>query len=184
LTDIERSHRFETVALPHLDSAYNLARWLMRSDSDAEDAVQQAYLRAFRYLESFSGTDGRSWILTIVRRACYDALQKRRTEREGFGYAADLDDDEVAQIPDAAADPEAALLRKSDSALIDRLVDALPPEFREVVVLREFEDMSYREIAAVVGVPLGTVMSRLARARELLRRGYARVITQEAAHDL
>jgi len=170
--------------LPHLGAAFTLARYLLRDAADAEDAVQEAYLQALRHFGGFRGENARAWLLTIVRRACYDALQKRRTEREGFGYAADLDDDEVAQIPDAAADPEAALLRKSDSALIDRLVDALPPEFREVVVLREFEDMSYREIAAVVGVPLGTVMSRLARARELLRRGYARVITQEAAHDL
>jgi RNA polymerase sigma-70 factor (ECF subfamily) len=180
LTDTERSARFEAVALPHLDSAYNLARWLMRNDADAEDVVQQAYFRAFRYFASFSGGDGRGWILTIVRRACYDALQKRRTERDGLGRAIELDDDEVAQIADAAADPEAALLGKSDSALIDRLLAALAPEFREVLVLREFEDMSYRDIAAVVGVPLGTVMSRLARARELLRRGYAR----EAPHDL
>ena len=180
MTDIGRSARFEAVALPHLDAAYNLARWLMRNDSDAEDMVQQAYLRALRYFSSFTGGDGKGWILTIVRRACYDALQRRRTLGDTFARTAELDDNEVAQIPDQAPDPEAALLRKCDTAMIDRLVADLAPEFREVIVLREFEDMSYREIAALVGVPVGTVMSRLARARDLLRRGYARETRREA----
>jgi RNA polymerase sigma-70 factor (ECF subfamily) len=180
LSDSGRSTRFEAVALPHLDAAYNLARWLMRNDSDAEDMVQQAYLRALRYFSSFSGTDGKGWILTIVRRACYDALRRRRTQGDGVARSVDLDEDEVAQIPDQAADPEAALLRKCDSAMIDRLIADLAPEFREVIVLREFEDMSYREIAALVGVPVGTVMSRLARARDLLRHGYARETRREA----
>jgi len=180
LSDTGRSTSFEAVALPHLDAAYNLARWLMRNDSDAEDMVQQAYLRALRYFSSFSGDDGKGWILTIVRRACYDSLAKRRAQGDGFARAVDVDADEVAQVPDEAPNPEAALLRKCDSALIDRLVAELPSEFREVVVLREFEDMSYSEIAAVAGIPLGTVMSRLARAREMLRRGFARQIAREA----
>lgn len=153
--------RFETLALPHLDAAYDLARWLTKSDSDAEDAVQEAYLRALRFWSGFRGADVRPWILQIVRNCCYDVLRKR-------GAFQPLEDD--APLPDEATpDPEARALREADGVTLSRALEELAPEHREALVLYELEGLSYREIAQVAAVPIGTVMSRLSRARRRLR---------------
>jgi RNA polymerase sigma-70 factor (ECF subfamily) len=156
----DRRQRFEAQALPHLDAAYNLARWLSRSPADADDIVQDAMLRAFRAFDGFRGGDIRAWLLTIVRN-CWLSAGKATRRR---GHAA-LDEQELV----AEGDPESAAIQQGTSRRLDALVAELPEEFREVLILREMEDLSYREISDVTGVPIGTVMSRLARARSLLR---------------
>jgi len=156
----DRRQRFEAQALPHLDAAYNLARWLSRSPADADDIVQDAMLRAFRAFDGFRGGDAKAWILTIVRN-CWrsaGAASKRR------GHTS-LEDENLA----ADDDPEGTAIQAGTRRRLDALVAELPEEFREVLILREMEDLSYREIAEVTGTPIGTVMSRLARARALLR---------------
>lgn len=156
----ERRRRFEAQALPHLDAAYNLARWLSRSPGDADDIVQEAMLRAFRAFDGFRGGDMRPWLLAIVRNCWRSAgADTRRRAHVMLG-------DELAS-PDPG--PEGQAIEASEGRHLDRLIAMLPVEFREVLILREMEDMSYREIAAVTGTPIGTVMSRLARARALLR---------------
>lgn len=180
-----RARRFREVALPHLDAAYSLARWLMRNQADAEDMVQDAYLRAFRYFDGFAGDNGRAWLLSIVRHVCYDGLRRRGVDRAAIDADAtleNLNDVEAAIAP--APDPETALIRQSERALLDSLIAALPAQYREVLILRELEDLSYRDIADVVGVPVGTVMSRLARARALLTQARQRLQAREAARGL
>ena len=165
--------RFQAVAIPHMDAAYNLARWLTGNEHEAEDVTQEAFLRAFRFFESFRGEDARTWILTIVRNTFYTRYRKARTRDESAEFDEDihsLAEDDTAPWPGRGqdSDPAAILLRREDVRLLDRALEALPVEFREALVLRELEDLSYKEIAAVAGIPLGTVMSRLARARKLL----------------
>lgn len=157
----DRRRRFEAQALPHLDAAYNLARWLSRSPADAEDIVQDAMLRAFRGFDGFKGGDIKAWLLTIVRNCWLSAGAATRRR----GHAA-LDEDIAAESPD----PEQQAIREGDRRHLQAMIAGLPPEFREVLILREVEDMSYRQIATVTGSPVGTVMSRLARARALLRK--------------
>jgi RNA polymerase sigma-70 factor (ECF subfamily) len=160
----DRRRRFEAQALPHMDAAYNLARWLSRSPADADDIVQDAMLRAFRGFDGFRGGDAKAWLLTIVRN-CWrsaGAATKRR------GHTA-LEDEVLV----AEGDPEETAIQSGAGRRLDALIAHLPEEFREVVILREMEDMSYREIAEVTGAPIGTVMSRLARARALLRKRIA-----------
>ena len=159
----ERRQRFEAQALPHLDAAYNLARWLSRSAVDADDIVQEAMLRAFRAFDSFRGGDIRPWLLTIVRKCWRNAASADSRRR---AHTAPAEDDALVATD---ADPERAAIEASDGRQLDMLIAMLPEDFREVLILREMEDMSYREIAAVTGVPIGTVMSRLARARAMLR---------------
>jgi RNA polymerase sigma-70 factor (ECF subfamily) len=156
----DRRRRFEAQALPHMDAAYNLARWLSRSPADADDIVQDAMLRAFRGFDGFRGGDARAWLLTIVRN-CWRSAGSATSRR---GHTA-LDDG----LADAAPGPEETAVQSGQQRRLDALVGRLPEDFREVLVLRELEDMSYREIAEVTGAPIGTVMSRLARARILLR---------------
>lgn len=170
----ERTRRFEAVALPYLNAAYNLARWLLRDDRAAEDVVQEAYLRGFRFFDSFRGGDARPWLLGIVRNCSYSWLQQRGQEGETLEFDEDRDSQADAAVDQVPADPEALLLRKLDRQRIDRAIEGLPPVFREVIVLRELEAMSYDEIAAVAGIPAGTVMSRLSRARTLLRQALGR----------
>jgi RNA polymerase sigma-70 factor (ECF subfamily) len=166
--DHDRRARVETVLLPHLDAAYNLARWLVRNDADAHDVVQEAYLRAFRYVDALRGTDGRAWLLTIVRNTAYTWLRRRRSEEPAVTSLAE-------DSPDTSApNPETVLLQQADREIVRAAIEALPVEFREALVLREFEGLTYKEIAAVIDVPIGTVMSRLARARERLHREVAR----------
>lgn len=163
----QRLAQFETMVMPHLDAAYNLARWLVRNPHDAEDRVQEAYLRAFRYFNNLRADDARAWLLTIVRNTCYSWLKKQSRERYNDSY----DESETA-LPAEAEDtnPEILLSRMRDSQQVNACIDLLPTEFREVIVLRELEGFSYREIAAILDVPLGTVMSRLSRARNGLQQ--------------
>jgi RNA polymerase sigma factor (sigma-70 family) len=148
--------------LPHLDAAYNLARWLTGSDADAEDAVQEACVRALTFFDGFRGADGKAWLLTIVRNTCYDWLRKHRRLTP---LAAP---EELERACDQSPGPEAEQLRLADERMLHEGLAALPAEYREALVLRELEGMPYREIAHVTGVPIGTVMSRLARGRKRL----------------
>ncbi|HEX3100302.1 MAG TPA: sigma-70 family RNA polymerase sigma factor [Pyrinomonadaceae bacterium] len=157
-----KAENFEAIIVPHLNAAYNLARWLTRDGTDAEDVVQEAYLRAFKFFDGFHGGDGRAWVLKIVRNTCYSWLQKNR----GHEIVTEFDEE---QHSGEGGDPEAALIGKIDSQILKRLLEELPLEFREVVILRELEGLSYREIAVIADLPLGTVMSRLARARQRLQ---------------
>lgn len=174
MIDEDELRRFERLALPHLDAAYNLARWLTRNDEDARDVVQDAAVRALRYFSSFRGEEPRPWLLQIVRNTCMDWLRQNRPgELEPLD---DFDEDERAAIePHAPSgdEPDVLASRHDDSTRINRALAALAPAFREAIVLRELEDLSYREIAGVTGVPVGTVMSRLSRARSLLRQALA-----------
>ena len=170
---------FEQALLPHLDAAYNLARWLTRNDQDAEDVVQEAFLRALRFFGSFRGGDGRSWLLAIVRNACYDWLQRRAGPDQMMAF------DEEIHAPQAAADdPEHLLLQRADRQIVRRALEALPPVWREVLILRELEGLSYKEIARVVGIPVGTVMSRLARARTRLQQQLTGPTEEESGREL
>ena len=161
--DLQGSTRFEQTMLPHLDAAYSLARFLVRDQHDAEDLVQDAYLRALRYFESYRGGDERAWLLTIVRRTCYSWLKRRRDRPAPAPF------DETEHAPEPGGDPETHAVQDDLRDRLSRAVDGLPIEFREVVVLRDVQDLSYKEIAGVLGIPLGTVMSRLARARRRLQ---------------
>lgn len=158
---------FESAVLPHLDAAYNLARWITRNDHDAEDVVQEAFMRAFHYFDRMKGEESRPWLLAIVRNTCYTWLEKNRPAE-----VAPLDDADavIDAMPSTAPSPEVIVLQTANRKLVNQALEELPVAFREVIVLREIEDMSYREIAAVAGIPIGTVMSRLARGREMLKR--------------
>ena len=156
--------RFEQVVLPHLDSAYNLARWLTGNEHDAEDVVQDAYLRAVKFFDSFRGGDARPWLITIVRRACYDWLARNRSHKSLTVFDEELHSDQGDSL-----DPVQLALREENQEMLRQALAELPVEFREVLVLRELEGLSYKEIAAITNLPPGTIMSRLARARERLR---------------
>jgi RNA polymerase sigma factor (sigma-70 family) len=164
----ERRHRFEALVLPHLDAAYRFARWLSRSPSDADDLVQEAVLRAFRGFDALRGSDVQAWLLTIVKNCHLTALkQQQRRAFVPLPEEHDVQDGEamIATTPD----PESTSVRRDERRMLHRLMSALPEEHREVLVLREIEEMDYREIATVTNVPIGTVMSRLARARAALK---------------
>jgi RNA polymerase sigma-70 factor (ECF subfamily) len=167
-----RTVNFEETVLPHLDAAYNLARWLTRDSADAEDVVQEAYLRAFKYFDGFHGGDSRAWVLKIVRNSCYSWLHKNRPEVVNTEFDEELHSN-------AERDLEATLIGNIDVGILHRLIDELPVEFREIFILRELEGMSYKEIAGVADLQLGTVMSRLARARTRLREGLASLLRGE-----
>jgi len=154
---------FDDVVLPHLDAAHRLARWLMRNQYDAEDVVQEASLRAFRYFRTFTGGDGRAWFLRIVRNTCA-GWRGRRLEA-----LTDPFDEQQHRSDRAASDPETLLLQTDDASLVERAMRNLPGRFHQLLVLRELEGLSYRELADVMGIPIGTVMSSLSRARQALR---------------
>jgi RNA polymerase sigma-70 factor, ECF subfamily len=154
---------FDEAVLPHLDAAYNLARWLTRNDQDAEDVVQEASLRAFKYWKGFSGRDCRSWLLAIVRNTFYSWLRQQSVQPEL------TEDGEVDDVDYSIPDPESKLLQNRDREMLSVALEDLPVEFREAIVLREIEGLSYKEIADIAGVPIGTVMSRLARGRRRLQ---------------
>jgi RNA polymerase sigma factor (sigma-70 family) len=164
LQEEDKIGNFEQTVMPHLDAAYNLARWLTRNEHDAEDAVQEAYLRSFRSFGGFHGTDGRGWLLTIVRNTCYTWLRRNRSEQLSTPF-----DEEIHREEVTSPNPEELLLQTADRQRLQDALEELPVEFREALVLREIEGLSYKEIANVSGVPVGTVMSRLARARERLK---------------
>jgi RNA polymerase sigma-70 factor (ECF subfamily) len=157
--------QFQRAVLPHVDAAYKLARWLTRRDQDAEDVMQEAYLRAFRFFGSFHGSDGRTWLLAIVRNTFCTWLKKNRPPEPAIPFDAERHD-----VASGTDDPEARLLRTEAVQILRDAVDALPKTLRQVLVLRELEGLSYKEIAHVAGIPPGTVMSRLARGRERLQQ--------------
>jgi RNA polymerase sigma-70 factor (ECF subfamily) len=180
LVDQTRLARFNEVAVPHLDAAYNLARWLTRNEHDAEDVVQEAYLRAFRFFDGYRGGDARAWVLKIVRHTCFTWLARNRPVELVAASEEEIEDERAGAGADGTAaasaemgkDPETLLLERLDGQLLERLIGKLPPLYREVLVLRELEDLSYREIAEILTLPIGTVMSRLARARQRLQRNW------------
>jgi RNA polymerase sigma-70 factor, ECF subfamily len=167
-----RRSRFENVVLPHLDAAYALARWLTRNDADAADVVQEAVLRAYRYFDTYREGNAKSWLLRIVRRTCYSWLERNRPADVVPLEAEAGEQDGSTTTLQAAGNTEALLQSRSDLRRLDMLVEALPAQLREVIVLRELHELGYREIAEVTGVPIGTVMSRLHRARSALRRAW------------
>jgi RNA polymerase sigma factor (sigma-70 family) len=158
---VNKAALFEKMLVPHLDAAYNLARWITRSDQDAEDAVQESYLRAFRYFDSFTGGDGRTWLLAIVRNTCLTWRGRQKGTVVAF--------DETTHTPEQEqATPEAAALQRSSLRLLRDCIEELPLEYRDTLVMRELEELSYKAIADVIALPIGTVMSRLSRARRRL----------------
>jgi RNA polymerase sigma-70 factor (ECF subfamily) len=166
---------FADLFLPHLDAAYNLARWLTRDDQDAEDLVQESYLRAWKAFDGFRGGDARAWLLRIVRNTCYTWLRRNRSN-EWTTF-----DERVHSTANAASEPETTLARSFDGTLIQGAMQRLPPQLREVIALREFEALSYREIATVSGVSVGTVMSRLSRARRRMQKALAKSVERPMA---
>ncbi len=167
---------FEQAVLPHLDAAYNLARWLMRNDQDAQDVAQEACLRAFRFFPSFRGGNARAWLLKIVRNTCYTWLQANRPLQDAAEF------DEKLFPPDSRApNPEESVLQNDSDTLVRKALEALPSNFREVLILRELEEMSYKEIADITGMPAGTVMSSLSRARGRLRQILAGLMSGDTA---
>jgi RNA polymerase sigma-70 factor (ECF subfamily) len=162
--------RFEQLVLPHLDAAFNLARWVLRGRNDAEDVAQEALLRAYRFFRGFNGSDARAWLLQIVRNACYSWLEKNRPM--------DLSTEFDEQLyPQSGATPESLAIAVDDKERLTRALEALPPRFREVLVLRELEGCSYKEIASITSMPMGSVMSALSRARQRLQHS----LTQSSA---
>jgi len=164
LTESPRLSEFERQVLPHLDAAYNLARFLMRNDQDAEDVVQEAALRAFRFFDSFRGENGRAWFLSIVRNTSFTALKQHHAVEGNVVFDEELHSEQIPPM-----DAGTALDRAQDQQTVRAAIEQLPSEFREVITLRELEGFSYKEIADIVGVPIGTIMSRLARARRQLQ---------------
>ncbi len=171
--------RFEQAVLPHLAAAYNLARWLTRSDQDAEDVVQEAYLRAFRFFSGFHGGDSRAWLLTIVRNTSYTWLRQKRAQELTTEF-----DEELHSTDCEASDPEWLLMQRDGEQTLRAALDGLPVEFREAVVLRDLEGLSYKEIAQIAGIPQGTVMSRLSRGRKRLQRILAPGPDKEVQREL
>jgi RNA polymerase sigma-70 factor, ECF subfamily len=168
--------RFEEAVLPHLDAAYNLARWLTRNDEDAQDVTQESFLRAFRFFDGYQGGNMRAWLLTIVRNTCYTWLSRNRAPDFAVEFDEELHSEEVS----GSADPEIQVLANAEIETVRRALSELPEIFREVLVLREMEGMSYKEIADVASVSLGTVMSRLARARTRLRESLGAALGKES----
>jgi RNA polymerase sigma factor (sigma-70 family) len=156
---------FEGALLPHLNAAFNLARWLLRNDQDAEDVVQEAYLRAFRFFGDFRGGNARAWLLRIVRNTCYTVLRSNRPQELTTTF-----DEEIYGEGNGTLSPEALFVQGTDSEFLRQALEELPLNAREVLVLREFDGFSYKEIAEIANIPIGTVMSILHRARERLRR--------------
>jgi RNA polymerase sigma-70 factor, ECF subfamily len=180
--DATQAALFERLVLPYADGAYNLARWLTRNDADAEDVMQEAMLRAYRFVDGFTGDNPRAWLLTIVRNSCFTWLRRNRPRDMvplGDGEAAGETLGTVVPLWSSEAVPADQLMeRQADRALLDRLIEAMPAAGREVLVLRELEELSYKDIAEIVGVPIGTVMSRLARARQRLQLDWQRAVAR------
>ena len=164
MAEENKTAQFEAIALPHFGAAYNLARWLVREDHDAEDVVQEAYMRAFKSFGGYRGGDIRSWLLTIVRNTCYTWLQQNRSRE-----LTEPIEDKLDEVGISTENPETLLLQSVDARLVRQALEKLPIEFREVLIMREMEDLSYKQISAIADLPIGTVMSRLARGRKRLR---------------
>jgi RNA polymerase sigma-70 factor, ECF subfamily len=169
----DRVASFEQLVLPHMGAGYNLARWLLRNDQDAEDVIQEAIVRAFRFFDGFTGRNPRAWLLTVVRNSAYTFLQQNRARELGTEFDEELHT-ETASNGRTSETPEVLLLRSAEQRFLNEAVEALPVEYREVFVLREMEGLSYKEIADLARIPIGTVMSRLSRARRGLQASVAR----------
>ena len=164
LHEDSKTDQFEAVVLPLFGAAYNLARWLVRDDRDAEDVVQEAFMRAFKFFGSYRGGDSRSWLLTIVRNTCYTWLQQNRSRE-----LSEPIDDKLEEVGGSTENPETILMQQIDSQVVRQALEELPIEFREVLIMREMEELSYKQISTIADLPVGTVMSRLARGRQRLR---------------
>ena len=167
-----KRERFERLVLPHMDAAYSLACWLTHNDARAEEAVQEAFLRAFRFFGSFRGENARPWLLGIVRNSCYTLLERDRVAGVPDEFDESSHGEEIVApgaIVSFPVNPETAAIENADRQRVQQCLQALPTEYREVLILREMQDCSYKEIAAIAGIPIGTVMSRLARGRRLLQ---------------
>ena len=175
--DAEDRVRFEQLVLPHVDAAFNLARWLLRRREDAEEVAQEALLRACRFIRGFHGGDGRAWLLRIVRNTCYSWLEKNRSRELMVEF------DEEAH-PRPVATPESIAMADEDRERLTRALESMPPRFREIIVLRELEGCSYKEIAAITSIPIGTVMSSLSRARRQLCSALTSSSRKEAVHEM
>jgi RNA polymerase sigma-70 factor (ECF subfamily) len=169
--EAEKARRFRDLALPHLDEVYTLARYLLRSVADADDAVQECYLRALRHFDGFRGQAIKPWLMAILRNVCRAELARRSGAPSDV---TDVAEDAQPLWQESERSPETAMLQQQDSATLQALLDALPQQFREAIVLRDINDLSYREIAEVIDAPIGTVMSRLGRARSMLREAWLR----------
>ncbi len=170
MTERQRTTRFEEQVLAHLDAAYNLARWITRDPVAAKDAVQDGCLRAFRAFDQVQGPNVRSWFLAVIRSACLDLLRDQRGRAVEEAYDEELHGSGIATDTAGTITPEEIVARASDERWLHACIDALPRDYREVIVLRELEELSYKEIGAIVDIPIGTVMSRLSRGRDLLQR--------------
>jgi RNA polymerase sigma factor (sigma-70 family) len=179
LPEHNKLDRFEETVLPHLRAADNLARWLVRNDQDAEDVVQEAYLRALKFFGGFRGGDSRSWLLTIVRNTCYTWLHENQLRELSTVF-----EEEVHGIDGDASNSETTLLRSADNQMLRQALEQLPVEFREVVILRDLEGLSYKEIGDIANVPLGTVMSRLSRGRKQLQQSLLHGTVKGARNEL
>jgi RNA polymerase sigma-70 factor (ECF subfamily) len=175
--DSQDQVRFEMLVLPHLDAAFNLARWLLRSGADAEDVAQEAMLRSYRFFPGFHGGDARAWLLQIVRNTCYTWMEKNRRVKDMTEF------DEELHGPSAPT-PEALAIAGDNSERLTRALESLAPQYREVIALRELEGCSYKEIAVITSIPIGTVMSTLSRARRQLQLALAGPTREEATHEL
>ena len=171
-SDHDKARRFRDAALPHLDDVYTLARYLLRNTADAEDAAQECYLLALRHFDAFRGPEIKPWLFAILRNVCRGEFTRRARTALANDAVAEEDEDTVPLWQKSTVSPELEILRQRDGNTIRRLVEELPEPFREAIVLREINELSYREIADVVGAPIGTVMSRLARARSMLRKAW------------
>jgi RNA polymerase sigma-70 factor (ECF subfamily) len=174
-----RMPMFEEIMLPHLPNAYNLARWILRNEQDAEDSVQEAYLRAYKAFDQFRGGDGRAWLLTILRNVCYSRLRKNKNVNLHEEF-----DESVHGVAEATEPAAGPLQGEVGPELLRAAMSALPEKMREMIVLHDLEGLAYREIAEVAGIPIGTVMSRLARARERLHRELLNLLAKESSHGL
>lgn len=177
MLELQDRRRFEECILPHLDAAFNLARWLLRDKSDAEDATQEAMLRAYRFFGNFRAGDARAWLLQIVRNCCYTSLQKNRPGE-------DLSKLDEHSLPSELPSPEALAIASHHRERVTRALESLPAPFREILVLRELEGCSYKEIAAITSRPIGTVMSALARSRQKLREALSEQPPKEVRRAL
>jgi RNA polymerase sigma factor (sigma-70 family) len=175
-------HQFNALMLPHMAAAYNLARWLTGSPDDASDVVQESYLRAIKFFSSYRGGAARAWLLTIVRNSSLNWMKQKRNQKTvPLPDAGDEDDCVGPELVDDKADPEFDLIQKQAAVTMDQLIGALPLQYREVVILREIEELSYKEIAEVIGMPIGTVMSRLARARKAIQQHWSKNVEGRAS---
>lgn len=183
MSDESRRARFEQLVLIHMDAAYGLACWLTRDEAQAEDAVQEAYLRAFRYFGSFRGCDARPWLLGIVRNTCYTLLGREEASTSSAEFHEESHGEDsvaVGAVLNFPINPETAAIESADRVRLQEGLRSLPAEYREALVLRELQDCSYKEIAAIAAIPIGTVMSRLARGRRLLQRAMSDKIGQRS----